>query len=147
MTKIVLPKSLKEIGLPLFDGMTSLTVLEIDDGAPYFKTVDGILYDKEQTKIYACPQAKDASGYVVPATVTEIMNYAFYYVKTLTSFDFANIVSIGYAAFQSTGLTAVRLVKAETVGQYAFCAIPMTSLFISRRLRRSARARFLPLPI
>lgn len=146
MTKIVLPKSLKEIGLPFFDGMTALTALEIDDGAPYFKTVDGILYDKEQTKIYACPQAKDASGYVVPATVTEIMNYAFYYVKTLTSFDFANIVAIGNAAFQSTGLTAVRLVKAETVGQYAFCALPMTSLFISASVTKIGARAFSSAP-
>ncbi|MBR5124573.1 MAG: leucine-rich repeat protein, partial [Clostridia bacterium] len=52
--------------------------------------------------------------------VVHIPAQAFMYCEALTEFDFADVISIGTNAFNSTALTVADLSSVETVGTYAF---------------------------
>lgn len=131
ITNFELPKNLVTLSAPIFAEMTNLAQLTVAQDAPNFTVgADGALYSKDGSILYVYPRAKDAGAYVVPASVTQVKDYAFYYLETLTGFDFTNVTAIGEYAFFHTGLTSVTLSVAETVGALSFCATPMTSLYV-----------------
>lgn len=90
---LTLPKSLRRIeshytypSIPC-DGFNKLTTIKVKSGNKYFKAQDGILYNKDMTKIYWFPINKNIKNYTVPPTVTEIRNASLAkqnYLETLT---------------------------------------------------------------
>lgn len=77
---LTLPKSLKRIE-SYYDyptvpgsGFTKMTTIKVKSGNQYFTAKDGILYNKNMSKIYWFPINKKIKSYTVPATVTEIRN-------------------------------------------------------------------------
>lgn len=110
VTSIVLPNSLKSLGVCPFyrcyslrelkipagveeiDGnpvfrCSSLEKIEVDPENEFFSSVDGALFNKEQTLLIAYPEGKTAASYTIPETVTEIDGDAFGYhpqIKELT---------------------------------------------------------------
>ena len=55
----------------------NLEAIEVDEDNPYFKSVDGVLYNKEMTELYSYPQGKNAQLYVVPEGVTGLAYFVF----------------------------------------------------------------------
>lgn len=76
LTSITLPKTVKSIGNGTFSDMKNLTSISIDENNAYYKSVDGVLYDKNVTKIVGFP-AKKSGAYTIPATITTISSGAF----------------------------------------------------------------------
>ena len=76
----------------------------------HYKSVDGVLFNHDQTTLLVYPSNLEATEYVIPAGVTRIGDLAFFNINKLTSVKFsAGLKEIGEAAFQYTKLTSVSL--------------------------------------
>ena len=75
---LVLPASLIEISGKAFTNMSSLQQITVEADNPYFCSVDGVLYNRDMTRLIAYPSGRSDTSFYVPETVTEIGAYAFY---------------------------------------------------------------------
>ena len=73
---ITLPAGVKEIYGGVFAGCENLKEIILDETNPYFTLADGILYDKNMTRLLSCPDRR--TGEVnIPESVTQIGMRAF----------------------------------------------------------------------
>ncbi len=79
LSKVVLPSSLKSIGSYIFYNCDHLQSIIIDND--YFKSIDGVLYSQDLTKLMKYPSDCDLKSYRVFDGVEEIMAGAFAYSK------------------------------------------------------------------
>lgn len=110
LTAISLPASIDCIYSNMFSGCTKLSSIVVDSNNTICCSVDGILFSKDQTKLYIYPAAKAGEEYIIPNTVTSIDNYAFHssqYLKTINIPD--GVVSIGSSVFASSNLESATL--------------------------------------
>lgn len=70
--EIVIPKSLTKISKGAFVGCDKLKNIIVDEGNPVYSSVDGILLDKEHTKIICFPRGRENTRLVVPDGVKEL---------------------------------------------------------------------------
>ena len=54
-----------------------LVSISVDTENPYFTSVDGVLFNKDCTKLLCYPGGKEGDEFTIPATVTEIDSQAF----------------------------------------------------------------------
>ena len=76
LTSVTIPVSVTEIDNDAFFNCDGLTAIEVDPNNPAYSSVDGVLFDKEQTILLQCPENKfdaDASTYSIPDSVTTIV--------------------------------------------------------------------------
>ncbi len=87
LTEINIPASVEVIENEAFDCCYNIEQYTVAEGNNYFSAVDGILYNKEQTKLILYPGGKADTEFVVGNNVTELAEYAFYgadNIKSLT---------------------------------------------------------------
>lgn len=87
LTEVNLPASLEVIESEAFDCCFNIERFTVADGNANFTALDGVLYNKEKTKLILYPCGKAETNVVVNENVTEIEEYAFYgaqYIKSLT---------------------------------------------------------------
>lgn len=116
LTSITLPGSLISIGNGAFSGTN--VAFTVDKSNTKFSSVDGVLFDKTQTKLMECPISKKGS-YSIPNSVTSIVGGAFKNCKDLSDITIPNSVTlIGYSAFYGcSGLTSVTIPNSVTTIQ------------------------------
>ena len=109
LKQIDIPKNVTSVGTYTFNGCTSLEAINVASDNTTYISIDGILYNKDQTKLIRCPQAKDSIS--IPGSVTSIEINACYGCSKLTSLEISNnVTSIGNYAFQDcTGLTYLKI--------------------------------------
>lgn len=151
LTSITIPDSVKSIYYDLesgknslrrnesseFQGCTSLTNIYVNANNPYFSADNGILYDKNKTKLYTVPRGKLLTSFTVPSTVETIYNNAFIGQTSLTSLNLNNTKTVGANAFEGcTSLETLSLSNVENVYSEAFfdCS-SVTSLTIPASLK------------
>jgi hypothetical protein len=110
LTEITIPASVLSFGDWPFYACTSLAEINVDKDNSDFASVDGILFDKDITRLIVCPPAF-AGDYVIPDTVTEIYEYAFQNCALLTSVVIPDsVTAIGWVAFdRCTSLAEVTI--------------------------------------
>ena len=64
--------------------ISSIDNIVVAEGNKYFSSQDGILYNKDKTKLVKCPVGKALADFTIPETVTVIGDQAFAYCKNLT---------------------------------------------------------------
>ncbi len=64
-------------------GLKRLQEFVVDEDNELFASCDGVLYNKDKTKLIRCPQSYLKSVIVVPESVTSIREHAFYGCKNL----------------------------------------------------------------
>lgn len=91
-----------------FSGCTSLTEINVSEENETYTAVDGVLFNKEKTKIIVYPAGKPGK-YEIPEGVTEFQKKAFEGCVNLTEITFpASVTSINSEIFEScTALTSV----------------------------------------
>jgi len=132
LTTIHLPASVTEVGEAAFSDCPLLTSITVDDDSRALSSVDGILYDKQQTSVICCPNGF-SGDLTLPGTVTTIAGQAFRDCAGLTSVAFPNSLrNIGDAAFMGCSyLTAIALPEALTsIGRDAFFGCRFTTISI-----------------
>lgn len=76
---VTLPENVKAIGK--LDNCSMLQQILISGNKSAFKSVDGVVYSADGKTLVKYPAGKVVSRFVIPSTVTEISDYAFYQVK------------------------------------------------------------------
>lgn len=79
----------------VFRGCTNLKKFVVSNDNPRYSAIDGVLYNKNKTKLLSYPNAK-SSTYTVPDGITSIGDYAFSDCIGLTSITIPNsVIEIG----------------------------------------------------
>lgn len=92
----------------IFKGCSNLTKVEVDEKNPYFKSVDGVLYSKDEKTLVLCPQGKQGV-FVVPDGVECVDYYAFFDCDKLTDIRLPwSLTNVRRSAFaECDGLTTL----------------------------------------
>ena len=130
LTSITIPDSVSQIGRYYkdwndfgFDGCTSLTAINVDVGNKNYCSENGILFNKDKTKLIRYPEGKAYKSYVIPDSVTSINSYAFENCTSLVSIAIPySVTNIDNSAFRGcTSLTSVTISDSITsINYYAF---------------------------
>lgn len=75
--EITIPASVNKIDLSAMNNMRGLRYIDVAPANREYSSIDGILYNKEQTTTLLCPYAWENSTYLTPETVTTIGEGAF----------------------------------------------------------------------
>lgn len=78
LVNVSLGAGVKDLGSGVFAGCSNLSELSLSVGNGYLHYSNGVLYDDEETTIYALMPACEKGAYTVPRTVKEIKGYAFW---------------------------------------------------------------------
>ena len=148
LTTFTIPKSVNSIGNYALAYCSSLKEIIVDpENNNYSSDTDGILYNKEKTKLIQYPLGNERTEYTISNSVTIIGSISFSFSKLITinipksvktiegeafencsklttlTFEYkSEITSIGdYAFFVCESLKSVNIPKSvETIGNYAF---------------------------
>jgi hypothetical protein len=122
LTTIVLPAGVNTIGYRAFVDCTGMTRIGVDEANPYFRAIDGLLFNKEASLLIQCPGAK-TGPYTVPSTVTRIGPWSFGACRKISDITFPeSVTSIGQNAFWNcNGLKSLSVpASVTTIEPYAF---------------------------
>ena len=123
MTSIEIPKGVTSIGLGAFEGCSSLGNIAVDVNNQTYLSIDGILFNKDQTTLICYPAGKTEVAYTIPGGVTSIGGYALSYCSSLASIEIpSSVTSIGdQAFFGCSSLMSVEISSSVTsIGWFAF---------------------------
>jgi hypothetical protein len=129
-----IPASVTSIDSEAFNDCVNLNSIDVDAQNTAYSSIDGILFNKLQTKLIQYPAGRTKGTYTIPKGVTSIGDAAFKDCTALTSVTIPDSVkSIGYAAFKNcTALKTVTLpnsLKSMGYEAFSYCA-SLTSVTI-----------------
>ena len=108
---ITIPDSVESIVTDAFYNCNSLTSITVDSNNAKYSDIDGILFNKDKTKLICYPEGKKDTSYVIPDSVESIGYEAFYDCDNLTSITIPDsVTSIGDNAFDNCdNLTSITI--------------------------------------
>ncbi len=115
LNTIFLSGSVTNISRPAFNRCHELMYIHVAEDNPEFSSIDGVLFNKDQTAIRRYPIAR-AGDYTIPDTVTTIINEAFRFCRGLTDITIPDGVTfIGHSAFRGcSSLTEISIPEGVT---------------------------------
>ncbi len=137
LTSVMIPKSVSNIAGGAFEDCIGLRAIIVDARNSFYSSLDGALFDKNQTTLIRFPGSKGGS-YIIPKGVTSIGNFAFENCTNLASITIPNSVTrIENKMFAGcASLTNVTIPDSVTsIGDAAFMGCPsLTSFTIPSRV-------------
>ncbi len=122
LSSISVGRSVSSIATSAFEGCASLVSIDISDDNPYYRSADGVLFDKNTTTLLLCLEGKKDSSYAIPDTVVAIADDAFKGCTSLITVTIPGSVTfIGTSAFDgkfydSDGVTELDQTAADLAG-------------------------------
>ena len=127
LEKVTIPQSVKRIVATMFPGSkwgntSVLKEINVSGDNPAYKSVDGVVYSKDMTKLVVFPAGSPISILKVPETVIEIGKDAFQGCKNLNEVILPeDCERIGEYAFDSCeNLQHINLQRVKEIGERAF---------------------------
>ena len=90
---IHIPSTVMSVGKMAFGNCTSLIYISVDSENKIFTDINGILYSKDKTKLYAFPAANQASEISISVSLTEIADMAFFSTPSLKQIKYGGTLS------------------------------------------------------
>ena len=141
LTNLAIPASVTTIGSQAIYECASLRAITVDGQNPAYSSVDGVLFDKDQTALIQCPGGRTGS-YTVTNSVTNICSFAFSSCAGLTNVMIGSgVTSIGDYAFVScASLTSAYFnTNPPSLGFDVFWASNNATVFTCPGLQTGAR--------
>ncbi len=102
--EIKVPDSLLDMGGNIAAGTLFTSSINIDDSSHFQYSNDGVLYNRDMTKLYSCP-ARAEGTVTIPSTVTNIAVDAFFGCNRISYLNLpATVNTIGTGAFNVAGI-------------------------------------------
>lgn len=123
LTSILIHKNVISIDGNVFSSCHLLSNIIVDVENNYYTSKDGILYNKNITKIICYPVGKTESEFTIPNSVTTIGTKAFWFCTELTSVTIpTSVITIDNVAFfYCSSLTSISIPNSvTTIGYSAF---------------------------
>ncbi len=110
LTSVTIPSSVTSIGEQVFSCCSSLTAIYVNEDNPSYKSVDGVLFTKDNERLLCFPGGRSGS-YFIPSGVTSIGEFAFGDCKGLTYVEIPEgVTRIDRGAFlRCSKLNSIRL--------------------------------------
>jgi hypothetical protein len=136
LTNVTIPASVTNIGGAPFAYDNLVPAINVASNNPAYSSVNGVLFNKNQTTLIEFPDGKVVPGYTytIPGTVTSIADNAFGYCATLLGVTIPNsVTNIGVDSFFACrwlgSITIPNSVR--TLDDYAFyCCESLTNVVI-----------------
>jgi hypothetical protein len=99
-----------------FGGCTGLSAINVDPLNSAYSSVEGVLFNKDQSELFIYPQARPGNYYVVPDSVIDVGDSAFLNCSNLTDITIGNNVAdiANWAFFGCSGLTKITIPDSVT---------------------------------
>lgn len=117
------PDHLESIGQNVFRFCYALESITVSIASVNFKSIDGVLFNYDMTKLLRYPQQKDMTTYHIPSSVKTIEEDAFSDADNLVSLDLGTGVTLikSHAFFRMSALKTIVIPnQVETIELYAF---------------------------
>jgi hypothetical protein len=116
LTNIALGTGVTNILSQAFLGCPSVTTIAVAAGNPAFSSVGSVLFNQNQTALVLYPAGSSGTSYVIPDSVTTIVEDAFMDAYNLASITLGpNVQSIGDSAFEDCySLTSITIPNSVT---------------------------------
>ena len=117
----ILSEMLEELGdLSLFKSK-NLKEIKVNSDNSKYTVSDGVLFSKDEKKIYAYPSGKDENTYAIPKSVTTLCKYSFSQSVNLESIDITNnIENVENNVFISCERLKRVKINANEIGRLVF---------------------------
>ena len=106
----------------------ALSSISVASGNAFYSSADGVLFDKQKTRLILYPRARTATSYTVPSTVKTIANGAIYWdVPALRTLVIpSNVTNLeGWAVSGCSGLSSVTIGSGvRAIGERNFADCP-----------------------
>ena len=100
VTPYVISSNVTSIAEDAFIDCYNHTSIMVEDGNPNYSSVDGVLFDKDKTRLIVCPSGYVGTSFAIPDGVISIAEKAFSYCEKLESITIpASVTSIGEDVF------------------------------------------------
>ena len=133
LTSVSIGNSVTSIGIHVFYNCHSLTDISVDENNTTYSSLDGVLFNKSQTKLIKYPIGKQGE-YTIPNSVTTIDSSAFANCSNLASITIPNsVTTIDDSAFANcSNLASITIPNSViSIGGYAFAnCVKLTSIII-----------------
>ena len=123
LSQITIPKNVSSIGIDVFSGCSGLAAISVASDNLNFSAVNGVLFNKNQTRLLCYPAGKSDTSYTIPASVTQLADDAIFECTSLTSIVLSeNMDSVSNGAFSwCEGLESIYIpTSILSIGNYAF---------------------------
>ena len=127
LTSITLPNNMildmSDLDMTMFSMCHNLKNINVNSDNEIYSSENGILFNKDKTKIIAYPKGRTEETYIIPEGVTSIGSSAFYNCSKLTNIVIPEgVTSIEeYAFYDCRGLTSITIpVSLKSIGDSAF---------------------------
>jgi hypothetical protein len=137
-TSYTIPSNVIKIAPYAFNAWncTGLKSIEVAADNVHYSSADGVLFNKDKTRLIRYPNDKDGASYVIPGSVAVIEEGAFAGCTNLTSITIPkNVTTIGKSAFfRCTSLASVTIPQNVTyLEDYTFyCCFSLTSVTLPK---------------
>ena len=99
LTSITIPSGIESIGFRAFSNCPNLININVDKDNELYSSLNGVLYNKNQTQIITVPGGKTGT-FEIPGSVADIGAYAFYGCISISNIKIPDsVTSIGEWAF------------------------------------------------
>ena len=121
LESITIPKGVQGISGQIFRGCTNLKNIYIDKDNEYYKSVDGIVYSKDGSKIVRYPTGRTDTKFTIPNSVTEIKLNAFADCYSLTEVYLPDTITTVEGFYNCINLVTITIPSSVTkIESWAF---------------------------